>query len=115
MLASRGLLPAIRGLAAVRWDIGVKPHAVQTVKVDLTERRTFPKWHRATPLAALMAERAVAPSGEVETAQQQAGLRPTARPQGPTEEQAKQRKKIRQAAIGYWCAEAWSARRSQWQ
>jgi exonuclease III len=42
LLASRGLLPAIRGLAAVRWDIGVKPHAVQTVKVHLTETRRYP-------------------------------------------------------------------------
>ena len=25
LLASRGLLPAVRGLAEVRWDIGVKP------------------------------------------------------------------------------------------
>jgi hypothetical protein len=60
LLASRGLLPAIRGLAAVRWDIGVKPHAVQTVKVHLTETRRYPKWHRATPLATLLAERPVA-------------------------------------------------------
>ena len=58
LLASAGLLPAIRGLAEVRWDLGVKPHAVQTVKVDLAERRTFPKWHKATPLAPLMTERA---------------------------------------------------------
>ena len=42
LLASRGLLPAIRGPAEVRWDIGVKPHAVQLVKVDLTERGMLP-------------------------------------------------------------------------
>ena len=180
LLASRGLLPTIHGLAAVRWDIGVKPHAVQTVKVHLTETRRYPKWHRATPLATLLAERPVAgpavsgrippidlaikaqlsqrPAGgqgasaaaaAVAAAQAAAaaaeaaassvaglavsgrippidlahgvqqhrieGLRPGTRPQGSAAEQAKQQKKARQAEVGYWCAQAWSARHTQWQ
>ena len=134
LLASRGLLPAIRGLAAVRWDIGVKPHAVQTFKVHLTETRRFPKWHQATSLATLLAERPGPAEGEGASAAtaanaaaqaaaaadeaadaSAAGRWPGTRPQGSAAELKKQRKKARQAEVSYWCAQAWSARHTQWQ
>ena len=60
----------------------------------------------------MTAERPVALSEEAADAQQQA---PAVKPKGPSAEQAKQKKKIRQAEIGYWCAEAWRARSTQWQ
>ena len=94
LLASRGLQPAIRGLAAVHWDIGVKPHAVQKFKVDLVEHRRFPKWHRATPPASMTAERPGALSGETADAQRQA---PAVKPKGPSAEQTKQNRRRRAA------------------
>jgi hypothetical protein len=118
LLASRGLLPAIRGPAQVRWDIGVKPHAVQVVKVCLTERRKFPKWHGATPLASMAGERPPAEARGTPTpqqSQQHEGSGAAAGPRGPTAEHEKQQRKLRQASNAYWCAEAWIARRSQWQ
>ncbi len=53
LLASRGVLPALRGDAEVRWDLGLNPHAAQVFRVELQENRSFTKWHPATPVAPL--------------------------------------------------------------
>ena len=101
LLASRGLLPAIRGPAIVRWDVGVRSHAVHLVKVDLTEHRMFPKWHCATPLAPLAGGRPPARANGHEAplqSQRQSAQSSAARPEGPTAEQKKQQKKLRQAS-----------------
>jgi len=51
MLANRALQPAVRGDVQVRWDLGLKPHAVQMVDFELQETRVYAKWMPPTPLA----------------------------------------------------------------
>ena len=83
LLASRGLQPALRGEAAVRWDLGLKPHAGQEFWVELKEKRRYQKWVPATPLAPLgqapsykLEPRTPCSLGLAPSYKQQAGRRP---------------------------------------
>jgi hypothetical protein len=100
LLASRGLQPALRGQATVRWDLGLKPHAVQEFWVELQEKRRYSKWVPATPLAPLEQ----APSRKPHAGRQGSG---------PAAEAASESWQYR--AVAYWCSLIWKSRQHQWQ
>ncbi len=42
--ANRAAQPVLCGDAAVCWDLGLRPHTAQALKVELQDARRFPKW-----------------------------------------------------------------------
>ena len=117
LLASRGLQPALRGEATVRWDLGLKPHAGQEFWVELKEKRQYQKWVPATPLAPLLCQERQTGRRSLQLAAE-AGPRPLQPPEivqqaQPAAEAANRSWQHR--AVECWGSQIWRSRRHQWQ